>query len=93
MQQLTLCLLAAISDDEFRRRRRPIDQGEMAWLRNFQGQRRSLEEPNETPEQKSQKIQNSVEIGFYSMNGEHNKFTAEMLPEGWTYDDASNTFI
>ena len=52
MQQLTLCLLAAISDDEFRRRRRPIDQGEMAWLRNFQSQRRSLEAPNESPEQK-----------------------------------------
>ena len=42
---------------------------------------------------KSQKIQNSVDIGFYSMNGEHSKFPAEMLPEGWTYDDVSNTFV
>jgi len=83
----------ASSDDDFRRTWRQIDQGEMAWLTNFQSQRRSLEEPNETPEQKCQKIQNSVEIGFYRINGEHNKVPAEMLPEGWTYDDVSNTFV
>ena len=83
----------ASSDDDFRRTWRQIDQGEMAWLTNFQSQRRSLEEPNETPEQKCHKIQNSVEIGFYRINGEHNKVPAEMLPEGWTYDDVSNTFV
>ena len=84
--------LPASSDDDVRRRRRRIDQGEMAWLRNFQSQRRSLEEPTETPERRRQ-VQNSVEIGLYSMNGEHNKFPAEMLPEGWTHDDVSNTFV
>ena len=70
-----------------------MDQGEMAWLRNFQRQRRPLDEPKNDSEQKRQRIYNSVEVGFYSSNGEHNKFAGDMLPDGWTYDEVSNSFV
>ena len=78
---------------DFRQRRRRMDQGEMAWLRNFQGQRRPLDEPKDDSEQKRQRIFNSVEVGFYSSNGEHNKFAHDMLPDGWTHDEVSNSFV
>ena len=77
-------LPADSGNDGFRQRRRRMDQGEMAWLRNFQSQRRSLDELKDESEQKRQRIFNSVEVGFYSSNGEHNKFAHDMLPDGWT---------
>ena len=63
----------------------------MVWLGNFQRQRRPLDEPKNDSEQKRQRIFNSVEVGFYSSNGEHNKFAGDMLPDGWTYDEVSTT--
>ena len=74
-------------------RRRNMDQGEMAWLRNFQRQRRPLDEPKNDSEQKRQRIFNSVEVGFYSSNGEHNQFAGDILPDGWTYDEVSNSCV
>jgi len=84
---------ADTGDDRFRQRRRRMDQGKMAWLRDYQSQRRPHEGTQDDPEKKRKKIQNSVEVGFYSVNGEPNKFPADMLPEGWTYDEVSNTFM
>ena len=86
-------LPADSGNTNFQQRRRNMDQGEMAWLRNFQRQRRPLDEPKNDSEQKRQKIYNSVEVGFYSSNGEHNKFAGDMLPDGWTYDEVSNSFV
>eukprot|EP00435_Cladocopium_sp_Y103_P037857 s79_g10.t1 len=84
---------------EFRRRRRQMDQSETAWLRNCQGQLPSRR-PHDGPEaneseQKRQRIFNSVEVGFYSMNGEQNNdtFPNDLLPEGWTYDEVTNSFV
>ena len=86
-------LPADSGNTNFQQRRRNMDQGEMAWLRNFQRQRRPLDEPKNDSEQKRQRIYNSVEVGFYSSNGEHNKFVGDMLPDGWTYDEISNSFV
>ena len=86
-------LPADSGNTNFQQRRRNMDQGEMAWLRNFQRQRRPLDEPKNESEQKRQRIYNSVEVGFYSSNGEHNKFVGDMLPDGWTYDEVANSFV
>ena len=65
----------------------------MPWLRNFQSQRGTLDEPKDDSEQKRHRIFNSVEVGCYNSSGERNKFADDMLPDGWTYDEVSNTFV
>ena len=55
-------LPADSGNTNFQQRRRNMDQGEMAWLRNFQRQRRPLDEPKNDSEQKRQRIYNSVEV-------------------------------
>ena len=92
LQQLTLCLLTMATTAP--------NKDAATWIKErwLGSEISSVREdpwmrPKNDSEQKRQRIFNSVELGFYSSNGEHNQFAGDILPDGWTYDEVSNSCV